>query len=108
MTYQRTLKVGDLITIRKSKTVRLVVRSEHVISEDRTRGDSYSVDEIDTVDLNGAGYWNPKVASYYFEGGSMRGTGKMISDADIKVVGTTKTKKVESVTYDVSGIKYFA
>lgn len=38
----------------------------------------------------------------------MSGTGKMISYADIMVAGTTKTKKVVSVSYSVSGIKYFA
>lgn len=115
MTTQNTLKAGDIITIKKATTLLLVVRSEHVVSEDRTRGEAYWVDEIDCVEasLNRFGrieekfiFELKKAKSFYFEGGCMKGSGKLIKDSDVKVVGTSKLTPRITITYTVDKVKY--
>lgn len=107
MPHQNALNVGDIIRVGKSTVDRLVVRAEHKIDYDRTRGDSYSVDEIDTVELANAEYNDPKIASFYFDHGSMAGTGKKISTNDVKVTGKCKVKPIVTTKYEVSNIKSY-
>lgn len=102
MATQNTLKVGDLITIAKVKGTHMVIRSEHRISP-AYDGVPYTVDEFDTIErthleLRGR-VEDPKVKSWYLEGGSMRGAGKMVKDSDIKVIGTCKVQVETTVAY---------
>lgn len=110
-----TLKTGDIVNI-KNKTPLLVVRSERVVSEDRIRGDSYSVDEIDCIEIppkfditkmvdvvfEGG---NPK--QFYFEGGSMSGSGKKIRISDVKVLAHAKLKTYVTTSYEIGKVKHF-
>lgn len=116
MPSQRTLKVGDIITIKGSPKHLLVTRSEHKVDIDSLRGDSYSVDEIDCVEiapdqwgrpLQNMEYTVQKLKHFYFEGGSMHGKGKQIKDTDVKVVGTSKLSVRVETTFVVKNVKYY-
>lgn len=109
MTFQRTLKLGDLIKIKGSPGTFVVVRSEHHVSQSYD-GD-YWVDEIDVVpvkldELPNLNLKKP-LKSFYFQGGCMTGKGKCIKDADVTVIGTTKFDTRVEVTYEVSKVKLF-
>jgi hypothetical protein len=118
MTIQTTLKVGDIVTIGKSKIPQVIVRSEH-----RSEQDGWWVDEIDTIPMtikqfdiaNAPGvagsrynmtFNDSKVKSFYFLG-SMHGKGTQIKDADVKVIGTSALKKQVTVTYSIAKIKSY-
>ena len=119
MTYQKSLKVGDIIKISKHEDAFAVIRSEHRISHDSARGDSYWVDEIDVIAINiesilgtsGAPglthAYNPTPKSFYFEGGCMSGKGTKIKDTDITVIGTSKIETKVEVQYRFSKTKIY-
>jgi hypothetical protein len=117
MTFQRTLNLGDIITIKRAETLCLVIKSGRRESPDIGRGDVYWVDEIEVVDIamdrwgkpmQTVQYTEPKVRCFYFEGnGGMRGKGKMIKDSDIKVVGTSHLTTYTTTTHVMEGVHYY-
>ena len=124
MATQLTLKIGDLITIGKSNKLMLVTKSEHKTSYDTMRGDSYHVDQIETVDMGmtagelklhypqGFNFTRtefPNPRQWYFDTGSMHGAGMQVSPADIKVHGTLgKVKATVHTSYELGKLKVFA
>lgn len=106
MTFQHTLKAGDIITVKSGPAHLLIIRSERRISK-AFDGD-YWVDEIDCVEIakdrygkpmQTIQYTAPALVRFYFEGGCMSGTGKMIKDTDVKVVGTSKLTTYTTTTH---------
>ena len=104
-----TVNVGDIVRVAGKRGLALVVRSNKNVSEDRARGDSYSVDEFDAVKFDAThvrgSILNPKVAQYYFTDGSMRGAGTGIARSDVVVVGTSKVATKTVVEYIFSSAK---
>jgi hypothetical protein len=116
MTFQKTLNVGDIITIKAGPIHSLVIKSGRRISPDG-QGTDYWVDEISVVDLamdrwgkpeKTIQYTDPKMRHFYFEGnGGMRGEGKPIKDADIKVVGTSHLTTYVTTTHVMDHVTYY-
>lgn len=117
MTTQRTLKAGDIVTIGKSPTFKLVTRAERKVSNDSMRGDSYWVDEITVVHFDehqmqrrpysGAYFDGDREKCFYFDDGCMSGTGKRIKKEDVKVVGTSKLATQTKVTHIMNSVKFY-
>lgn len=117
MTFQRTLNIGDIITIKGGPILHLVIKSERRESPDIARGDVYWVDEIEVVDIamdkwgkpmQTVQYTEPKVRQFNFEGnGGLRGKGKMIKDSDVKVVGTSHLTTYTTTTHVMEGVHYY-
>lgn len=104
-----TLNAGDLIRIDGKRGMGLVVRAETQVSEDRARGDSYSVDEFDIVKFDGnssrGALVAPKVVSYYFNDGSMRSKGEGLDRHQVKIVGSAKLKIKVTTEYIFNSAK---
>ena len=114
MSTQDTLKVGDIITIKAKPEHLLVVRSERYVSP--AYDGSYWVDEMDCVEIakdrwgrpvQTVQYEAPKVIRYHFEGGCMRGKGKLIKDTDVRVVGHAQLTTYSTVTHVMEEIRYY-
>jgi len=111
MTFQRTLNVGDIITIKGRQILHLVIHSER---RNITKDGIFYVDEIGVVTIamdrwgkpsTTIQYTDPKIDRFYFEGGPHKGEGRPLKDSDVKVVGTshlttyTTTQVMEGVHY---------
>ena len=111
LTPSLTLNTGDIVRLVGKRTVSVVVRSEKIVSEDRLRGDSYRVDEFDIVKLDvlvtGGSLVDPKVTSYYFTDGSMRGKGVGVSRDQLQVLGSTKVHSKVSIEYIFGAVKMY-
>lgn len=103
------LSLGSIVRIAGRRGMGLVVRSEHKVSEDRARGDFYSVDEFDIVKFDATTsrgmLVNPKVTSYYFTEGSMHGNGQVVRRDDVEVLGSAKVQAKVTVDYAFSSAK---
>lgn len=113
MTTQNTLKIGDIITIGKSKTKYLVVNSEHFVSRDTIRNDDYWVDQIEVFKYDTSRYYcdyitDPKIEKFYFDDGCMSGKGKKIKKSDIKVSGFAKFSTETITNYNIKSVKKYS
>lgn len=104
-----TLNLGDIVRVDGKRGMGLVIRAEVIISEDRARGDYYSVEEFDIVKYDGkttrGAFVNPKPASFYFNDGSMHGKGTKVEKAQVRVVGSAKVKTKVTVEYIFNSAK---
>ena len=116
------LNPGDIIQIGKGQK-QVVVKAYLHISPSWD-GD-YSVFQIETLPFNAFGETltassfgqpfvmehrtqvNPKSRSYYLEGYSMRGEGKAITMADIKLLGRCKLSTRTEITYGITKVENF-
>ena len=115
MTFQRTLKRGDLITIGKSKKQYIVLHYEREVTEDSLRGDEYWVNQLEVLEVTSIDRANtirhvsePHIQKFWFDDGSASGAGKKIKYEDVKVFGTSKIDKEVKVTYSISNVKTYA
>lgn len=104
-----TLNIGDILRVDGTRGLGLVIRAEVIISEDRARGDYYSVEEFDIVKYDGkttrGAFINPKPKSFYFNDGSMNGKGTKVEKAQVQVVGSAKIKTKVTVEYIFNSAK---
>ena len=103
------VQVGNIVTIEGVRGPRLVVRSERIVSGDQLRGDIYSVNEFDVVKFNPTtkrgSMVNPKISSFYFDDGSMSGTGAKVAQSAVRVVGEAKLSSKTSIEYTFTSAK---
>lgn len=103
------VQVGNIVTIEGVRGPRLVVRSERIVSDDRLRGDAYSVNEFDVVKFDPANkrgsMVNPKISSFYFDDGSMSGTGAKVTQTAVRIIGEAKLSTKTSIEYTFSSAK---
>lgn len=104
-----SLNIGDIIRIDGKRGMALVIRSKEVVSEDGIRGEvPYRVDEFDTVafkaDTKSCTLVNPKVSKYYFNDGSMTGSGVGVERSRVQIVGSADVKAAR-IDYSVKAAK---
>ena len=88
------LAVGDIIRIKNKRGLKLVIRSEERVSHQAQSSCIASVQEFAVVDLKSPGssgmLINPKESSFYFNIGSMKGTGVEMRVEDVKIIHKCK------------------
>lgn len=108
------MKIGDIVKIKGKKAEQVVIACG--LKEDKAYDGSYWVYEFTTIELpkhnaltkaldSNLTKTNPKENHYYLSGYSMRGQGKEVSAADVKVIGECKLKKEVEVTYSFDKVR---
>ncbi len=108
------MKVGDIVQVKGKKAEQVVIACG--LKESKAYDGSYWVYEFTTVDLPKTNAMtraldakltqtDPKENHYYLSKYSMRGEGKEIDAADVKIVGECKLKKEVEVTYEFAKVR---